>query len=387
MIYAFGTCTLDTDRYELRRAGMPCALEPHAVDVLAYLLEHRERVVTKQELLEQLWPNRVVGEAILAQRLMLIRKAIGDSGRSQHCHQDRARARLPLHCRRGCPCACIPRRLFGRSRTATPGPPGGADIPLADCRARDPCFRHSARAARRIGTRGCTCAVQPASAFRRARCRAGTAHTVVDLGAQRYAASRVRRGRGRNRQDGVGRRVRRPAGGRGGRLARSRPVHGSLRDGGTLSAGAGSLGAHVPWRRRRSVGFLPAPLRSQLACALARVLPPAEREALARSAHVVTPAQMLRELTDALEVLTATRPLVLVLEDLHWSDRATLAWLAYLAKRRDPARVLILGTYRTRRGLQTRSIRWGSSSRRCGRTPSASSWCSIPCLHPPSQRI
>ena len=116
------------------------------------------------------------------------------------------------------------------------------------------------------------------------------------------------------------------------------------------------------------------------------VLPPAEREALARSAHVVTPAQMLRELTDALEVLTAIRPLVLVLEDLHWSDRATLAWLAYLAKRRDPARVLILGTYRTGEVFRHR-IRCGSSSRPCGRTPSASSSCSIPCLHPPSQRI
>ena len=60
----------------------------------------------------------------------------------------------------------------------------------------------------------------------------------------------------------------------------------------------------------------------------------------------VTPARMLRELAEALEVLTATRPLVLVLEDLHWSDRATVEWLAYMVRRRDPARLLILGTYR-----------------------------------------
>jgi hypothetical protein len=54
MIYPFGACTLDTDRHELRRAGMLC-------------------------------PNRFVGEGILAQRLMTIRKAIGDSGQNQHC--------------------------------------------------------------------------------------------------------------------------------------------------------------------------------------------------------------------------------------------------------------------------------------------------------------
>ena len=55
---------------------------------------------------------------------------------------------------------------------------------------------------------------------------------------------------------------------------------------------------------------------------------------------------MLRELAEAMEVLAAVEPLVLVLEDLHWSDRATLDWLAYVARRRDSVRLLILGTYR-----------------------------------------
>jgi predicted ATPase len=60
----------------------------------------------------------------------------------------------------------------------------------------------------------------------------------------------------------------------------------------------------------------------------------------------VTPARMLRELADALEILTAREPLILVLEDLHWSDTATLEWLAYAGRRSDPAHLLILGTYR-----------------------------------------
>src|SRR4030095_6372899 len=59
-----------------------------------------------------------------------------------------------------------------------------------------------------------------------------------------------------------------------------------------------------------------------------------------------TQERMLRELAEAVEALTVTRPLLLVLEDLHWSDYATLDLLTYLARRPAPTRLLILGTYR-----------------------------------------
>jgi DNA-binding winged helix-turn-helix (wHTH) protein/predicted ATPase len=59
-----------------------------------------------------------------------------------------------------------------------------------------------------------------------------------------------------------------------------------------------------------------------------------------------TRERMLRELAEALEVVTAEHPLVLVLEDLHWSDHATLDLLAWLAQRRESARLLLIGTYR-----------------------------------------
>ena len=84
MIYAFADYTLDTQRYELRHAGTLCKLEPQALDLLAYLLQHRDRVVPKQELLEQLWPDRFVGDGILTQQMMMVRRAIGDNGRHQH---------------------------------------------------------------------------------------------------------------------------------------------------------------------------------------------------------------------------------------------------------------------------------------------------------------
>ena len=71
-----------------------------------------------------------------------------------------------------------------------------------------------------------------------------------------------------------------------------------------------------------------------------------EFEGLQRRVSGTTRERMLRELVEAVEVLTAERPLLLVLEDLHWSDSATLEWLTYVARRLDWARLLVLGTYR-----------------------------------------
>src|SRR4029434_11160450 len=79
---------------------------------------------------------------------------------------------------------------------------------------------------------------------------------------------------------------------------------------------------------------------------LPTLVPGSELETLQRRASGVTRERMLRELAEAVEVLTVARPLVLVLEDLHWSDGATLDWLAYVARRRETARLLVLGTYR-----------------------------------------
>jgi DNA-binding winged helix-turn-helix (wHTH) protein/tetratricopeptide (TPR) repeat protein len=79
---------------------------------------------------------------------------------------------------------------------------------------------------------------------------------------------------------------------------------------------------------------------------LPALVPAADYEAVQRRAGRATRERMLRELAEAVEGLTAARPLLLVLEDLHWSDRATLDWLASVAQRRAAARLLVLGTYR-----------------------------------------
>ncbi len=78
------------------------------------------------------------------------------------------------------------------------------------------------------------------------------------------------------------------------------------------------------------------------------LLSPADRKRLRRELQGATRERMLREMAEAVEALTAETPLILVLEDLYWSDHATLDLLAFLARRREPGRLLLIGTYRPR---------------------------------------
>jgi DNA-binding winged helix-turn-helix (wHTH) protein len=72
----------------------------------------------------------------------------------------------------------------------------------------------------------------------------------------------------------------------------------------------------------------------------------AERDLPIRRGHGATPERMARELSTALEALCAESPLILWLDDLHWGDPSTVDALAMLARRREPARLLVVGTYR-----------------------------------------
>jgi DNA-binding winged helix-turn-helix (wHTH) protein/predicted ATPase len=72
-----------------------------------------------------------------------------------------------------------------------------------------------------------------------------------------------------------------------------------------------------------------------------------DSDRLSREVLGATRERMLREMGDALEALTASRPLVLVLEDLHWSDYSTLDLISYLATQRHAAQLMVIGTYRT----------------------------------------
>jgi pimeloyl-ACP methyl ester carboxylesterase len=83
LIYQFADCELDTDLYELRRAGTPVALQRQVFDVLAFLVQHADRLVSKEELLDHIWPGKYITEGALNSRLMAARRAIGDDGERQ----------------------------------------------------------------------------------------------------------------------------------------------------------------------------------------------------------------------------------------------------------------------------------------------------------------
>jgi DNA-binding winged helix-turn-helix (wHTH) protein len=83
MIYAFGEYELDTACYELRCLGKRLPIEPKAFDLLAYLVQQRGRAVSKDELLEHVWPQQFVSEGALLYCIKAVLKSIGDSGRDQ----------------------------------------------------------------------------------------------------------------------------------------------------------------------------------------------------------------------------------------------------------------------------------------------------------------
>jgi predicted ATPase/DNA-binding winged helix-turn-helix (wHTH) protein len=77
VMYMFGHFVLDLQLFQLRRAEQIVPLEPKVFDVLRYLIEHRDRVATKQELLAALWPNEIVTEAVLPTNINALRRALG----------------------------------------------------------------------------------------------------------------------------------------------------------------------------------------------------------------------------------------------------------------------------------------------------------------------
>jgi TolB-like protein len=81
--FVFEDCVLDPERRELIRASQVMAIGPQVFDLLLYVLKNRERVVSKDDLLEAVWNGRIVSESTLASHINAVRKAIGDTGVEQ----------------------------------------------------------------------------------------------------------------------------------------------------------------------------------------------------------------------------------------------------------------------------------------------------------------
>jgi len=79
----FDDYMLDSDRRELTRGSEAIAVGPQVFDLLVHLVQNRERVVTKDDLLNAVWDGRIVSESTMTSHINAVRKAIGDSGADQ----------------------------------------------------------------------------------------------------------------------------------------------------------------------------------------------------------------------------------------------------------------------------------------------------------------
>ncbi len=84
MIYHFGEFEIDIDRYELRCDGNAVHIEPLIFDLLVHLIKNPGRIITRDELVEEIWKGRIISDATISTSIKQARKAIGDSGEEQN---------------------------------------------------------------------------------------------------------------------------------------------------------------------------------------------------------------------------------------------------------------------------------------------------------------
>jgi DNA-binding winged helix-turn-helix (wHTH) protein/predicted ATPase len=285
-------------------------LRPKVFAVLDYLLSRPERLVTKEELLNAVWPETFVGEAVLKVAVRQIREALGDDPKSPRF--------IETAHRRGY-------RFIGPIE-AHEVQPKLQDISVAPAGVASGCQDF------RGGVVGRDEALSRMDVWLEKMLRgerqivfvtgeAGIGKTaLVDTFVRRIATDRnIRIGRGQCLEQYGTSEAYLPILEAIGRLGRDqRQVAEVLR-------------AHAPlWLLQ-----LPA------------LVTAADRDSLNREVVGATRERMLREMGDAIETLTAEMPLVLLLEDLHWSDYSTLDLISYLARQRQAARLIVIGTYRT----------------------------------------
>jgi TolB-like protein/Flp pilus assembly protein TadD len=105
MLYRFGAFELDMARFELRVDGEPCRVEPQVFSLIALLVENRERLVSRDEMIEKIWDGRIVSDAAISSRIKSARQALGDDGKAQRyirtIHNQGLRFVAPVQATRG----------------------------------------------------------------------------------------------------------------------------------------------------------------------------------------------------------------------------------------------------------------------------------------------
>ena len=291
---------LDTLNYCLWRGEERVALTPKAFDVLRYLVEHANRLVTQDEILEKLWHETYVNPEVIKKYVLEIRKVLGDQSDN------------PTFV------ATVPRRGYQfiapvREESATFHPVSttgstktivGREAALAQL---DECLNDTVNMRRQV-------------IFLTGEAGIGKT-TLVDMFHQRAAfRSDLRIARGQCVEGFGGKEAYYPVLEALGQLIRD------TKDSPIIQA----LLTRAPTWLIQFPGVVKPEIREQL-----------QRETIGS-----TRDRMVREICDALEAISAENPLVLILEDLHWVDSSTLDFISAVARRRGPAKLLLLGTYR-----------------------------------------
>jgi DNA-binding winged helix-turn-helix (wHTH) protein/tetratricopeptide (TPR) repeat protein len=304
-IYSFGAFELDEALYQLRHAAAVVKLEPRVFDVLLYLVRHRDRVVSKDELLNEVWHGQAVSESVLPTNVAAARRALrGDTaGRV---------AIQTVHGRGYRFVAAVEVRRPGTE--AEPGEEKGAPLPIT----RAFVGRESAMQTLRAALLEAT---------------AGRGRLVLLVGEPGIGKTRTAE-----------------------ELAREARAQGVRVLTGRCYEGEGAP-AFWPWVqvlrecvRGRSAGEL-AVLLGAGAADVAELVPEL-REQLPEQAPTATGDpdrarfRLFESVVCFLERQSRDAPTVLILDDLHWADKPSLLLLRFLARELSGARLLVLGAYR-----------------------------------------
>ena len=294
---------VDTINQCLWRGDERVPLAPKAFDLLRYLVEHADRLVTHEEILEALWTDTYVNPEVVKKYILGIRKVLGD------------RREKPEFIR------TFPKRGYqfvatvSDDRQAVVAGPATESKPFIDRRSArahiEGCLEKAARGARQV-------------AFVAGEAGVGKT-TFVDLFVQRVGL----------RPDV--------------RIARGQCIEAF----GGQEAYYPLLEAVDQLVRRSDDQRLVQMLRKQAPTWLLQfpsLVKADERDALQRETLGATRERMVREVCELFEAIATDRLLIVVLEDVHWADLATLDVLSAFARRRDQARVLMIATQRSSAG-------------------------------------
>jgi DNA-binding winged helix-turn-helix (wHTH) protein len=320
---------LDPREGRLYRGGEPVPLRPKSYALLAYLAEHAGELVTKDLLLESLWPGLHVSDSVLKVCIRELRRALRDT-------YARPRFIETAH-RRGYRFVAPVTPIDRTAGAATATPPLHLEI-------------------------------SPGALVGRQRELAWlSAVAERAAGGQRQLAFI-------SGEPGIGKSA--LAGAFADRLTQATATVVAR---GQCVEHHGPAEAYLPWLdalSRLAAGTASDRVRQvlwQIAPSWLAHMPALVDAAVAeRVRGVLTSSsrpRMLREMADALETLSRGTLLVVVLDDLHWSDPSSLDLLAYLARRKDPARLMILGLFRPSEaadvGLPLRGMLQGLHAQRC----------------------